>query len=267
MLAHAPIQRQFAARHLATIADQVFHQRVRLETLRNGRDALAQALEFGQRQSGIGGVGPFFVEEWQPVHRVLALEVRQHVFDRGFALVHQVTEVLDHLLRLAGLEYSLRHQFVAIQLAGAGMLGDALVHQRLRQRRRVLFVVAELAEADDVDHDVLGEFRPVVDRDLGREHHRLGVVAVDMQHRRLDHLDHVGAIQGRARIARVGGGEADLVVDHQMHGAVGAIAARLRQVEGLHHHPLAGERRVAMHQDRQHLRAVLVAAAVHARLA
>ena len=43
----------------------------------------------------------------------------------------------------------------AYSLRVPGMLGDLLVHQRLRQRRRVLLVVAELAEADDVDHDVL----------------------------------------------------------------------------------------------------------------
>jgi hypothetical protein len=48
--------------------------------------------------------------------------------------------------------------------------------------------------------------------------------------------------------------------------ATGVVAARLRQRQRLHHHALAGEGGVAVHQHRQHLRAGLVAAAIHARL-
>jgi hypothetical protein len=66
-------------------------------------------------------------------------------------------------------------------------------------------------------------------------------------------------------VARVAGGEADLVVDHQVHGAAGVVAPGLRQRQRLHHHALAGKGGVAVHQHRQHLRR-LVAAAVHARL-
>ena len=147
-----------------------------------------------------------------------------------------------------------------------GCWRDLLVHQRLRQAGRVLLVVAELAEADDVDHHVLAELLAVVHGQLGAQHDGLGVVAVHVQHRRLDHLDDVGAVQRGAGVARVAGGEADLVVDDQVHRAAGEVAARLRQRQRLHHHALAGKGRVAVHQHRQHLRAGLVAAAVHARL-
>jgi hypothetical protein len=57
-------------------------------------------------------------------------------------------------------------QLVGVQLARARVLRDLLVHQRLRHHRLVLLVVAELAEADDVDDDVLVELLPVVERDL-----------------------------------------------------------------------------------------------------
>jgi hypothetical protein len=146
------------------------------------------------------------------------------------------------------------------------VLADLLVHQRLRERRRVLLVVAELAEAHDVDDDVLVELLAIVERELGAQHDGLGIVAVHVQHRRLDHLDHVGAVQRRARIARVAGGEADLVVDHQVHRAAGVVAAGLRQRQRLHHDALAGEGRVAVHEHRQHRVAFLVAAAIQARL-
>ena len=51
----------------------------------------------------------------------------------------------------------------------------------------------------------------------------------------------------RARRGRRGR-EADLVVDDDVHGAAGAVAAQLRQVQRLGDHALAGERRVAVHQ-------------------
>ncbi len=140
-------------------------------------------------------------------------------------------------------------------------MADALVHQRLRQRRGVLLVVAQLAEADDVDHDVVAELQAVVQGQLGHEHDGFGIVAVDVEHRRFDHLDDVGAIQRGTRVARIRRGEADLVVDDDVQRAARAVAAGLGQVQGFHHHALAGEGRVAVHQHRQHLLAFGVAAA------
>ncbi len=79
--------------------------------------------------------------------------------------------------------------------------------------------------------------------------HGLGVVAVDVEDRRLDHAGHVGGVHRGARRRR-GGGEADLVVDHHVHGAAGAVAAQLRHVQRLGDHALARERRVAVQQRR-----------------
>ena len=128
---------------------------------------------------------------------------------------------------------------------------DLLVHHRLGERRLVAFVVAMPAVAEHVDDDGLVEFLPEFDRDLGREHHRFRIVAVHMEDRRVDHLRHVGRIGRGARIARIGG-EADLVVDDEVQRTAGAVALQVRQREAFRHHALAGERRVAMHQHRQH---------------
>ncbi len=68
----------------------------------------------------------------------------------------------------------------------------------------------------------------------------------------LDHLHHVGAIQRGAAVARVGGGEADLVVDDEMDGAAGAVAARARHGEAFGDHALAGEGGVAVQQHGDH---------------
>ncbi len=267
VLAHAPVDIDLATAHRSPIGQHLLDQRMGLEVFRQRGDAFGQPLDLGQRQRGVGRIGPLLAEERRPVDRVLALVVGQHRIGRVLAGVHRGAELLDHLVRTVVRQHALRHQLLAVQAARALVLRDLLVHQRLGQRRRVLLVVTELAEADDVDHDILVELLPVVEHQLGGQHHRLRIVAVDVQHRRLDHLDHVGAVQRRTRVARVAGGEADLVVDHHMHRAAGVVTARLRQRQRLHHHALAGECRVTVHDDRQHRRAARIAAPVQPCLA
>ena len=54
------------------------------------------------------------------------------------------------------------------------------------------------------------------------------------------------------------GGETDLVVDHDMHGAAGAVAADARKLEALGHDALARKGRVTMEQDRHDRAAVAI---------
>ena len=92
-------------------------------------------------------------------------------------------------------------------------------------------------------------------------HHGFRIVAVDVEDRRLDHLGDVRAVGRGARVARVGR-EADLVVDDEVDRAAGAVTLEARQAEALGHHALAGERRIAVDQQRQHRRALARLAAV-----
>ena len=111
--------------------------------------------------------------------------------------------------------------------------------------------MAVAAIADDVEHEVGGEFLAELGGHLGTPDDGLGVVAVHMQDRRLDRLGNVGAIQAGIGMCR-DGGEADLVVDDDMHGAAGAVADELAHRQRLVDQALAGEGRVAMHQDAHH---------------
>ena len=105
------------------------------------------------------------------------------------------------------------------------------------------------AEADEVDDNVLVEGFAVVDRQLGHPDARLGVVAVDVEDRGTDHLRDVGAVL--ARSGMLGSrGEPNLVVDHDVYGAAGAVTGQHREVEGLGHNTLAGERGVAVQHER-----------------
>ena len=125
-----------------------------------------------------------------------------------------------------------------------GCLRIALYIKRLGERGLVAFVVPEAPVAEHVDDDGVLELLPELGRDFGGIHHRLGIVAVHVEDRRLDHLGDVGRIRRRTRVTRVGG-EPDLIVDDEMHGATGAVAAQARQAEALGDHALPGEGGVA----------------------
>ena len=157
----------------------------------------------------------------------------------------------------------MRDQLVGVQLTSTRVLRDLLVHQRLCQCWRILLVVTQFTEADDIDHDILLELHAVVDRNLGREHNRFRIITVDVQHRRFDHLDDVRAIQSGARVAWIGSGETNLVVDHDVNRTAGTVTTCLCQIQGFHDHALTSECGVTVDQDRQHLRTILVTATLH----
>ena len=121
--------------------------------------------------------------------------------------------------------------------------------------------MAVAAVAEHVDDHVALEFLAEFGGDAGHVHHRLGVVAVDVEDGRLDPLGHVRGIGRRSRVGRAGG-EADLVVDDEVDGAAGAVAAQLRKVQCLGDQALAGEGGVPVHQQAHDLVARLVVALV-----
>src|SRR6202000_3425764 len=106
--------------------------------------------------------------------------------------------------------------------------------------RVVGLVMTPLAVADHVDDHVLLERLAVGEGQPGGPDNGLGVVAVDVEDGRLDHPGDVGRVHRRARVLRRRG-EPDLVVDDDVHGAAGAVAAQQGQVERLRDPALAGE--------------------------
>ena len=109
--------------------------------------------------------------------------------------------------------------------------------------------MAVTAITDDVQHDVSGKPHAELGSHVGAEDHRLRVVAVDVQDRRLDRLRDIGAIQTGIGVRR-DGSEADLVVDDDVDGAAGAVADQLAHRQGFVNQALTGEGGVAMHQNR-----------------
>ena len=108
--------------------------------------------------------------------------------------------------------------------------------------------MTEAPVANHVDDHILIEGHPIFHCQAGDEQYRFGIIAVDVKNRGLHHLGHVGAIERRTGVKRVAGGETDLVVDDDMDGAAGAIAAHLRKLQGFHVNALAGKGGIAMDQ-------------------
>src|SRR5699024_3036400 len=102
-----------------------------------------------------------------------------------------------------------------------------------------------------VDDDVTVELLTVVEGQLGHVRHGLGVIPVDVEHRQLQALGHIGGVGGRTGGGSPGG-EPDLVVHQDVHGAPGAVATQLGQLQRLGHHALAGEGGVTVDEYRQH---------------
>ena len=247
------------SRSPAPVFQEAGQRAVQVEIRRQRRDLAADVLERGDLDAGapaarivaVGGALESRPAAVEPVGLVGAVVLR------GFKLgIEAAAPVGLHLLDFALGDHAFADEPVGVDFQRAGMVGDGLVHPRLGERGLVALVVAVAPVAEHVDHDRLLEFLPEFGRDLGREHDRLRIVAVDVEDRRLDHLGDVGGIRRRARIARIGG-EADLIVDDEMQRAAGAVTAQPRQPEALRDHALPGERGVAVDQERHHADAVL----------
>ena len=228
--------------------------------LGNIGQALGQTANFLERYGGVAVLDVALGQEGRPVDDDGVGVTGDHRVVEEFATVEVLAVVGNHGVRTVTGQDAFADQLVGVKLAGAGVGGDALVHQRLRDHRLVLFIVAELAEAVDVDHHVLLEFLAEFDGETGGEGDGFGVITIDMEDRRIGHLEYSRAEGRGAVVARVGGGEADLVVHHDMHGTARAVTARLRKVEHFLVDALAGDGGVTVDDHREYLFAALLAA-------
>ena len=105
--------------------------------------------------------------------------------------------------------------------------------------------------ADHVDHNVLLELLPEVERQLGHSNAGLGVIAVHMKNRGVDDPSHVRTVE-RTPVGFRLRGKADLVIDHQMQRAAGFVAFELGHVQRFRHDALADKGRVTVDEQRNH---------------
>ena len=249
-LGRRPVDLALVPHHLVAGLELLGQLGVDVEVLGPAAQRVVDAVEHGPVDAGLdvrgstptGGGGSAALDRRLPGRRLAGLVER---------LLEPLLEVVERLLGLLEREVAPLDQRLGEQLAHRPPLVDLGVHQRLGVAGVVALVVAVAAVADHVDHHVLVEPLPVGEGQPGDPHARLGVVAVHVEDRRLDHLGHVGGVEARpGRLGR--GGEADLVVDDHVDRAAHPVALDVAQVERLGHHALAGEGGVAVDEDRQH---------------
>ena len=107
------------------------------------------------------------------------------------------------------------------------------------------------AVANDIDYDVFIELLTELEGQLSNTIDGLRVVTVHVEDWRLNALCDIGRVYGRARL-RWRCGEANLVVNHDVDGSAGLVAAKLRHVQNFGNNTLAGKGRITVNQDRQH---------------
>ena len=247
-LARGPVEAAPGLEHGALAVQQAAHRPVQVEALGHAGQGRAHLRHRLGRDAGLAGVifGPFGLEA-----RPLAVQPVGLVRLEGLAqlelLVERRLEGGLHVLDLALGDQAVLDQPLGVQLQRRLVALDVLVHRRVGEHRLVAFVVTEAAIAEDVDDHVLVELLAELGRDLGGMDHGLGVVAVHVEDRRLDHQGDVGRI-GRGPAEMRGRGEADLVVDDDVDRPARAVAADARQLQAFRHHALAREGRVAVQQ-------------------
>ena len=158
-------------------------------------------------------------------------------------------EVPSDGLGVACREVTTAEEVFGVLCAGAFFVVDDVVHLRLSHRRVVGFVVAAAAVAHEVNEDVFAKAASILGGQFAHPDHGFGVVAVDVEDGAAVRLGQVGSVvAGPAGIR--GGGEADLVVHHNVDCAADGVAAQLRQVNGFRHDSQSCECGIAMQQQR-----------------
>ena len=107
----------------------------------------------------------------------------------GRGLVRRAHPLLEGVvkgLRVLLADHPLLDQALGVDLARGRVLRDRAVHQRLGEARLVAFVVAVAAIAPQIDHHVLLELLAELGGEPRHVHHGFGIVAVDVEDRRLD---------------------------------------------------------------------------------
>ena len=145
-----------------------------------------------------------------------------------------------------------RTSFSAVEGQDGGAFCDLPVQQRLGVAGFVPFVVPVPAVAEDIDDHVLLELLAIGIGERRDADGRVGVIAVDVENRRLHGAREIGRVGRRAGFFGCGG-EPDLVVDDDVDRSAGPVPVQLREVDGFPDDTLTGERGVAVHEDRDHL--------------
>ena len=107
----------------------------------------------------------------------------------------EINSLFEHLLGIVLRQHTFGRELFGVDIKKRRMFFDDVVHQRLRERGLIAFVVTETAVANHVDDDVAFKFLAETDGDVGRANTRFDVVGVHVNDGRLNDLRHVGRVR------------------------------------------------------------------------
>ena len=110
------------------------------------------------------------------------------------------------------------------------MGADLPIHQRLRERRLVAFVVSVTPVADQVDQEVALEAGAILPRETRGFETGCGIVRADVNDRDLESAGEAARVARAVRLAWCGR-EAELIVRDDVDGAASVVAVESREVE------------------------------------
>mmetsp|Transcript_5121 Transcript_5121/g.14718 ORF Transcript_5121/g.14718 Transcript_5121/m.14718 type:complete len:351 (+) Transcript_5121:1975-3027(+) len=148
-------------------------------------------------------------------------------------------------------ETSGKHIAVELQHAGVGV--DRGTRQRHRGSWIIHLIVPVPPVAADVDDDVAPKLGTPFCGDAARSHHRLWIVCVRVQDRNAQSLRHICTVGAGPSFTRHGG-EANLVVDHDMYRATCRESRQVAKLQGFSHDALPCEGGITMQHQTHHCR-------------
>ena len=162
---------------------------MKLEPFRDFGDHLRESFEFRKWNAGFGD---FIMTGCR--FRCKDGLIDQYRICGVLSFIKILAELLTELRGILLVDDSLRFKSFSKEFPGAGVLVYLFVHQRLGHGWCILFVMTKLAETDNVNNHIAFERLPVIKRHLSRQYDRFRIVAIDVQNRCLNHLDHIGTI-------------------------------------------------------------------------
>ena len=249
---HTPVHVAGAA-HLNALLHELLQLLVDGEALRSLTERISNTLESLQRDSGLASVNDLGVllssRQFQTGNvRSSRSRCRRLSLDEDSVQLRVVG--IQNLVCLLLRDIATTDQVLCVQGAGRGQDVNILVHLRLGHRRIVSLVVTAAAVANQVNDNVATEALTVLECQACGANYSIWIISVDVEDRSLGHTRNVGGVGCGAAVVRQGG-EANLVVHHNVHGAAGGVRLQVSHLQGLHDDTLASERCVTVNQDRQ----------------
>ncbi len=248
LLGRRPVDRAFGGggEHLPAPLAAAIELPVHREALGHGQEALVQRLQAAERDGRLrlsgrsrrGNLGRRLDEALLGIERVV------HA-------LHAVEPEVRERLRAPALDDAARFERPRPEIAHGRVLADLAIQHRLRERRLVALVVAVAPVADEIDQHVAAELHAVRERQPRGRHTRLRIVGVHVHDRNLEAAREAARVERAGRVRRIGR-EPDLIVRDDVDRAAGRVAVEPVKIQRLGHDALAGERRVAVDEDRQH---------------